>query len=64
MVRNTRRLDPRHRRMWADEVVDLIYRLIVINKLEANEATTTHNIVRFHGLIINKRLPEEELRDT
>lgn len=59
----SRRLQTRYERLWADQVVELQIRLLVMNETQAFDATNPNNIVRFHGIVMHRLLTEEELDD-
>lgn len=55
------RIETRHERFWADEVVQLQYRPLVMNEIRAFQATEPKNVVKFHGISVDHILSEREL---
>lgn len=59
----SRRLQRKHERLWVDEVVKLHYMLLGTNELRSFQATDPNNIVKFHGILVDRLLSDRVLDD-
>lgn len=57
---NSRGLQRRHEKLWADEVVDLQYRLLLTNEIADMDPPTNYK-PSFHGIHVCRLLKAEEL---
>lgn len=60
---SSRRLQMKHQRLWADEVIGLQYPLLALNEIRALQATNQDNVVKFHGIVVHHPLENKELDD-
>lgn len=56
-------LSTKHERLWADEVIELQYRLLVMNEIRAFQETDPRTVVTLHSTRVHLLLTEQELDD-
>lgn len=59
--RAPRRLQTKHERLWAEEVVEFQYRLLVINEVSAFQPTDQNTVLSFHCIKVHRLLTEKAL---
>lgn len=58
---STLRLQVKHKKLWADKVVELQYRLIVMNGITSFQETDPETVFKFHCIVIVLLLRDWEL---
>lgn len=51
----------KHEKLWVDEVVELQYRLLVLNEIRAFQALDPPKPIKFHGIVLYRFLNDREL---
>lgn len=55
------RLQKKHERLWAREVIEVRYLLLVMNKIGASDVTNPENVIKFHGIVVHRLLTEDDV---
>lgn len=58
-LESSRRLQTKHECVWADEIIEPQYRLLVSNEIRAFQATNPGTVVTFHGIVFHNLLTEK-----
>lgn len=60
---NSHFLQERHEKLWANEVVDLPYCIVLMNEITGFDPGHSSNTLSFHGILVSLLLTADELDD-